>query len=167
MARSSINRPPATSAPDSFTYTANDGDTTRPRTSRPVSITVVQVGYGFVNVKNHGAGGARDVQAEPEGHARGLRMEVHDRRHRGQQRRRAALGHHRHSLRRVTDLHADRVHDDFQFVYQALENKWDFDYQPKNAAVGTYYVIVRAAKTGQRFPESGPGFPVVFSRVLM
>jgi len=50
-----------------------------------------------------------------------------------------------------------------EFEYEDRD-KWDFDWRPKNAAVGTYYVIVRSGKTGQRFPETGPGFPVVFKK---
>ena len=48
------------------------------------------------------------------------------------------------------------------FEYRTSEKKWDFDWRPKSTTPGTYYVIVRSGKTGQRFPETGPGFPVVF-----
>ena len=48
------------------------------------------------------------------------------------------------------------------FTYQTSANTWDLDWKPKNAAVGTYYVVVTSQKTGQRFPETGLGFPVVF-----
>jgi hypothetical protein len=47
------------------------------------------------------------------------------------------------------------------FTYKTTENKWDVHWKPKNAAVGTYYVVVTSQKTGQRFPETG-GYPVVF-----
>ena len=50
------------------------------------------------------------------------------------------------------------------FEYKTRDNKWDVHWQPKNAAVGTYYVVVTSQKTGQRFPETGPGFPVVFKK---
>ena len=50
------------------------------------------------------------------------------------------------------------------FSYKTSENKWDVHWQPKNAAVGTYYVVVTSQKTGQRFPETGPGYPVVFKQ---
>jgi len=49
-----------------------------------------------------------------------------------------------------------------KFAYSTTENKWDVHWQPKNAAVGTYYVVVTSQKTGQRFPDTGLGFPVVF-----
>ncbi|MGD9902030.1 MAG: Ig-like domain-containing protein [Vicinamibacterales bacterium] len=49
----------------------------------------------------------------------------------------------------------------FTFTYNAYYKKWEFNWKPKNAAVGTYYVVVRTGKTGQNFPASG-GFPVVF-----
>jgi hypothetical protein len=49
------------------------------------------------------------------------------------------------------------------FEYNSWSKTWDFDWKPRNAAVGTYYVIVRSGKTGQRFPDSGAGFPIVFS----
>jgi hypothetical protein len=49
------------------------------------------------------------------------------------------------------------------FEYNTWTKTWDFDWIPRNAAVGTYYVIVKSAKTGQRFPASGAGFPIVFS----
>src|SRR5262249_34838911 len=52
----------------------------------------------------------------------------------------------------------------FEFDYAKGQNKWNFHWVPKSNAVGTYYVIVRSGKTGQRFPESGPGFPVVFTK---
>ncbi|MCU0250441.1 MAG: hypothetical protein MUE61_09545 [Vicinamibacterales bacterium] len=48
------------------------------------------------------------------------------------------------------------------FEYKTKDNKWDVHWQPRNAAVGTYYVVVTSQKTGQRFPETGPGYPVVF-----
>ncbi len=50
------------------------------------------------------------------------------------------------------------------FTYKATEKTWDLDWKPKNAAVGTYYVVVTSQKTGQRFPETGLGFPVVFKQ---
>ena len=49
------------------------------------------------------------------------------------------------------------------FSYKASENKWDVHWQPKNAAVGTYNIVVTSQKTGQRFPETG-GYPVVFKQ---
>jgi len=50
------------------------------------------------------------------------------------------------------------------FSYKTSDNKWDVHWQPKSAAVGTYYVVVTSQKTGQRFPETGPGYPVVFKQ---
>ena len=50
------------------------------------------------------------------------------------------------------------------FEYKTKDNKWDVHWQPRNAAVGTYYVVVTSQKTGQRFPETGPGYPVVFKK---
>jgi len=50
------------------------------------------------------------------------------------------------------------------FEYKTKDNKWDVHWLPKNAAVGTYYVVVTSQKTGQRFPETGPGYPVVFKK---
>ncbi len=49
----------------------------------------------------------------------------------------------------------------FSFTYNSSYKKWEFDWKPKNAAVGTYSVVVRSGKTGQNFPVSG-GYPVVF-----
>jgi hypothetical protein len=49
----------------------------------------------------------------------------------------------------------------FRFTYNSSYKKWEFDWKPKNAAVGTYSVVVRSGKTGQNFPSTG-GFPVVF-----
>jgi hypothetical protein len=48
-----------------------------------------------------------------------------------------------------------------RFDYIASSKLWDFHWTPRNAAVGTYRVVVRAGKTGQTFPV-GDGFPVVF-----
>ena len=56
------------------------------------------------------------------------------------------------------------ANDCSNFEYKTKDNKWDVHWQPKNAAVGTYYVVVTSQKTGQRFPDSGPGFPVVFKQ---
>ena len=50
------------------------------------------------------------------------------------------------------------------FTYKTTENKWDVHWKPKNAAIGTYNVVVTSQKTGQRFPETGPGYPVVFKQ---
>jgi hypothetical protein len=49
-----------------------------------------------------------------------------------------------------------------RFIYKSYSKLWDFHWKPKHALTGTYYVIVWSGKTGQRFPEHGPGFPVVF-----
>jgi hypothetical protein len=57
---------------------------------------------------------------------------------------------------------SSRRDDCTAFEYSTRDNRWDFDWKPKSPAPGTYYVIVRSGKTGQRFPETGPGFPVVF-----
>jgi hypothetical protein len=50
------------------------------------------------------------------------------------------------------------------FEYISSGNRWHVHWQPKNAAVGTYYVVVSSAKTGQRFPAAGSGFPIVFKK---
>jgi hypothetical protein len=38
-----------------------------------------------------------------------------------------------------------------KFVYSTSDNKWDVHWQPKNAAVGNYYVTVKSGKTVQTF----------------
>ena len=61
-------------------------------------------------------------------------------------------------------LSAGGGNDCSNFEYKTRDNKWDVHWQPRNAAVGTYYVVVTSQKTGQRFPETGPGFPIVFKK---
>ncbi|MEQ1573768.1 MAG: Ig-like domain-containing protein [Vicinamibacterales bacterium] len=50
------------------------------------------------------------------------------------------------------------------FLYETSHKAWDLQWKPVNAPVGTYYVIVWIDETGQRFPETGNGFPVVFKK---
>jgi VCBS repeat-containing protein len=151
------------SGPDSFTYTANDVDAGRTSNVATVSITVVQVGYGFVNVKNLPPAYGVTFKPSPKGTLVDFEWKF------------TTAGvvvnsaNAQPSVTIVSPNGSSRTYtpnacDGFEFVYKASENKWDFHFEPKNAAVGTYYVIVRSGKTNQRFPESGPGFPVVFTK---
>src|SRR5262249_54853397 len=135
------------------------------RTSRvaQVSLTVVQVGYGFVNVKNLPP--AYGVTFKPS--TKGTLVDFIWKFTIGGVVVNSADA--RPSVTIVSPSGSSRTYtpdscDGFTFVYKAYENKWEFDWEPKNAAEGTYYVIVRSGKTGQRFPDSGSGFPVVFKK---
>jgi hypothetical protein len=50
------------------------------------------------------------------------------------------------------------------FKYGTSDKLWNLQWKPVNAPVGTYYVIVWIDETGQRFPATGDGFPVVFKK---
>jgi hypothetical protein len=55
------------------------------------------------------------------------------------------------------------TNDCTEFVYHTSDNTWDFDWKPKNAAVGTYNVVVRSGKTGQQFPGND-AYCIVFKK---
>jgi hypothetical protein len=57
---------------------------------------------------------------------------------------------------------SDVACDKFVYNSKGSANLWDFHWKPRNAAPGTYYVIVFSGRTGQRFPATGPGFEVKF-----
>ena len=151
------------SGPDGFTYTANDADTGRTSNVATVSITVVQVGYGFLNVKNLPPAAGVTFKPSPKGTLVDFEWKFT---------MGGAIANSADAQPSVTIVSPSgssrtftpTACDTFSFVYRSSDKKWDFDWEPKNAAVGTYYVIVRSGKTGQRFPETGPGFPVVFTK---
>ncbi len=52
----------------------------------------------------------------------------------------------------------------YSFLYETSDKAWDLHWKPVNAPVGTYYVIVWIDESGQRFPATGDGYPVVFKK---
>jgi VCBS repeat-containing protein len=162
----------AFSGTDTFSYKANNGSWSRnpslamsPDSNvATVSIEVKAAGYGFANVKNlppadgvtfRPSSRGTYVDFEWKFTSNGIAVNSSD------------------SLPSVTiQLGASGAPVTYTpstcaapcagFAYEAEYKIWDVDWVPKNATPGTYYVIVRSGKSGQRFPETGPGFPVVF-----
>ena len=150
------------SGSDVFTYTASDVDPSR-TSSATVSITVVPVGYEFMNVKNlpPPAGTTFKINAS------GTMVDFEWRFKMG-----GVVVNSRDALPSVTVVgpagassttttYTPTACGGFAFEYNATTNTWDFDWNPKKAKAGTYYVTVTSGKTGQQFPASGPGFAVV------
>jgi hypothetical protein len=50
------------------------------------------------------------------------------------------------------------------FKYGSSDKLWNLQWKPINAPAGTYHVIVWIDETGQRFPATGDGYPVVFKK---
>jgi VCBS repeat-containing protein len=151
------------SGSDGFTYAADDGDAGRTSNVATVSITVVQVGYELLNVKNLPPAAGVTFKSS----SRGTLVDFEWKFTKGGVVVNSADAQPAVTI--VSPSGSSRTYtptacDDFQFVYRSLENKWDFDWNPKSPAPGTYYVIVKSGKTGQRFPASGAGFPVVVTK---
>jgi large repetitive protein len=148
------------SGADSFTYKASDG--TASSNTVTVSITVTAVGYGFVNVKNLPP--AAGVTFKPS--AKGTLVDFE-----WKFTSSGTVVSSSDAQPSVTITGPGGYNQTFtpancaaagiKFEYKADAKLWDFHWTPKNAAVGTYTVVVTSGKTAQRFPATG-GFPVVF-----
>ena len=145
-----------------FTYKANDG-TASSLNAATVTITVNAVGYELVNVKNlPPAAGVKFkpsifgtlVEFKWQFSKLGSVVASSD-----AQPSVTITGPNGYNL---TFTPANCGPFGFTFEYNSSAKKWEFNWKPKNAALGTYYVVVRSGKTGQSFPATG-GFPVVFS----
>ena len=145
---------------DSFTYRARDGSAlSEPAT---VSITVKAVGYGFVNVKNLPP--AAGVTFKPS--SKGTLVDFEWKFTKSGSVVSSSDAQPSVTIQSPTGVittftPANCAAAGIKFEYKADSKLWDFHWVPKNAAVGTYYVVVHSGKTGQRFPATG-GFPVVF-----
>ena len=151
------------SGPDSFSYTANDVDTGRASNVATVSITVVQVGYGFLNVKNLPP--AAGVTFKPS--SRGTLVDFEWKFTMGGAIVNSADA--QPSVTIVSPSGSSRTYtptacDDFQFVYQSSDRIVGFRLGAEECGGRNVLRDRQERQDGQRFPETGPGFPVVFTR---
>ena len=157
-ANGSFNYTPAAgfSGQDSFTYQAYnrapDGRLLSARSNAAtVSITVTPSVYGFINVKNlppaHGVTFKPSAGGTPVGFAWKFTVD-------------GVLVSSADSQPSVTITKPSGAVDSYfpgclgsaadcyAFSYSSSSKLWTFDWKPRNAKVGTYYVIVRSGKTG-------------------
>ena len=150
----------AFTGPATFTYRAFDGTATSNLAT--VTINVAAVGYGFVNVKNLPPPTGTTFKPSKYGTLVEFKWQFT---------KNGAVVASSDAQPSVTITGPGGYNQTFTpancgafgfaFTYNSSYKKWEFDWKPKNAAVGTYSVVVRSGKTGQNFPSTG-GFPVVF-----
>lgn len=153
---------PAFSGTDTFTYRATDGAVSSALAT--VTIAVRPVGYGLVNVRNLPPATGTVFKPSKYGTLVDFKWKF------TKNGSVVASSDAQPSVTitgpgsyNQTFTPANCGQFGFAFGYDSSAKTWSFDWKPKNAAVGTYSVVVRSGKTSQSFPATS-GFPVVFVR---
>ena len=156
---------PAANQAGDVTITVTVRDSGGLEASETFRLTVKAVGYGFVNIKNLPPAAGVTFRPSSKGTLVDFEWKFT---------KNGVVVRSDDSLPSVeiwspsgamtTFTPANCVAAGIRFVYKSDAKLWDFHWVPKNAEVGTYYVVVKSEKTGQRFPAEGIGFPVVFKQ---